>query len=72
MKLRSGDGLLLQQQTGTNFNFASDAEGIDALVADGLDAMRTNDLPVILRRRRRTPTADPMNAVVRQIGLCHL
>ena len=50
MKLRSGDRLLLHQQAGANFDFAADAEGIDALIANRLHRVRTHHLPVIILR----------------------
>src|SRR5208282_1916011 len=50
MKLRTGDGLLLHQQAGPNFNFASDSERVDTLVAHGLHGVRPDDLPVIILR----------------------
>ena len=48
MKLRSVDGLFLDQQARANLDFAADAERIDALVANGLLRMRPNHLPVIV------------------------
>ena len=50
MKLRPGDRLLLHQQAGADFDFAADAERIDALIADRLHRMRPHHLPVIVLR----------------------
>ena len=50
MELRAGDGLLLHQQAGADFDFAANAKWIDALVADGLRGVRPYDLPVIILR----------------------
>src|SRR5580704_18348440 len=48
MKLRPVDGLFLHQEAGTNLDFSSDAERVDALVADGLLRVGANDLPMII------------------------
>ena len=48
MNLRPGDRLLLHQQAGADFDFAANAERIDALVAEGLRGARPNHLPVIV------------------------
>ena len=50
MKLRAGDRLLLHQQSGADFDFSANAEGVDALVADRLCGVRPNHLPVIILR----------------------
>ena len=50
MKLRPGDRLLLHQQAGADFDFAADAERIDALIANRLRRVRPHDLPVIVLR----------------------
>ena len=38
MQHGSGDELLLREQAGADFDFAADAEGIDALIAGSLGA----------------------------------
>src|SRR5579872_6280116 len=48
MELRAGDGLLLHQKPGANFDLPTDSIGIDSLVADSLHGMRPYDLPVII------------------------
>src|SRR3984957_18122970 len=50
MKLRTGDRLFLDEQARANFNFATDSEWVDALIADGLYRVRPNYLPVIIFR----------------------
>src|ERR1700677_939105 len=50
MELRTGNGLLLHQQTGADFDFSADAKGIDALVSDRLYCVRSHHLPVIILR----------------------
>ena len=50
MKQRTGDRLLLDQQTGTDLHLAADAKRVDTLIANGLARARTNDLPVIIFR----------------------
>ena len=50
MKLRPGDRLFLHQQAGADFDFAADAERIDALIAHRLDRVRPHHLPVIVLR----------------------
>jgi hypothetical protein len=47
MKLRAGNRLLLDQQARANLDFSADAERIDALIADGLFRVRSDDLPMI-------------------------
>ena len=48
MNLRSRDRLLLYQQAGADFDFATNAERVDALVAESLCGARSNDLPMII------------------------
>ena len=50
MKLWSGNGLLLHQQSGADFDFAADTKRIDTLIAYGLHCVRPNCLPVIIFR----------------------
>ncbi len=77
MKQRTGDRLLLHQQTGTDLHFTAHAERVDALVADCLDGARSHHLPVIVLRavidcldgftvRRKTHKIE--SAVAVQIG----
>src|ERR1700722_12942938 len=50
MKLWTGDGLLLHQQAGANFNLTANPKRIDALVAHGLHGVGPDHLPVIILR----------------------
>src|SRR5580693_4184490 len=77
MDLGSLDRLLLHEQAGADFDFAADAEGIDALVADGLLGVGANNLPMIVFRAvtgglRRLPISGKTDqieaAVTSQVG----
>src|ERR1700733_5979157 len=50
MKLRTCDWLLLDEQSGAYFDFSTDTEGVDPLIAHRLHGMWTDDLPVIILR----------------------
>src|SRR6185437_14930331 len=45
---RSGDRLLLNEQSRSDFDLAADAERINALISGRLHRPRPNDLPVIV------------------------
>src|SRR5580698_4477773 len=50
MYLRSGDGLLLQQQARANLNLTAHTKWINALIAERLLGVRPHDLPMIIFR----------------------
>ena len=48
MSLRPRDRLLLYQQARADFDFATNTEWVDALVAESLCGAGSNDLPMII------------------------
>ena len=50
MKQRFIDGLLLDQQAGTDLRLSANAERVDALISGRLSGAWTHDLPVIVFR----------------------